>query len=69
MYTTWDQKQSNTQITNIYPITNQNFFFWISNVKILLIIERVSSRVHWGCNHKPKIKSDFLQLAFNPIKF
>ena len=23
VYTTWDRKQSNTEITNIYPITNQ----------------------------------------------
>ena len=24
-------------------------FFFVSNIRILLIIEKVPSRVHWGC--------------------
>ena len=35
---------------------NYNFFFLISNVRILLIIEKVPSRVHWGCTMGAQIK-------------
>ena len=32
------------------------FFFWINNIRILLIIERLPSRVHWGCTMEAQIK-------------
>ena len=32
------------------------FFFWINNIRILLIIERLLSRVHWGCTMGAQIK-------------
>ena len=32
------------------------FFFLISNVRILLIIKKVPSRVHWGCTMGAQIK-------------
>ena len=32
------------------------FFFLISNVRILLIIEKVPNRVHWGCTMGAQIR-------------
>ena len=32
------------------------FFFWISNLRILLIIEKVPSPVHWGCTMGAQIR-------------
>ena len=42
-----------TYFISIPPIP---FFFLISNVRILLIIEKVSSRVHWGCTMGAQIR-------------
>ena len=32
------------------------FFFWISSLRILLIIEKVPSPVHWGCTMGAQIR-------------
>ena len=32
------------------------FFLLISNIRILLIIEKVPSRVHWGCTMGAQIR-------------
>lgn len=38
------------------------FFFFISNVRILLIIEKVPSRVHWGCtNSYENLKNQIIE--------
>ena len=34
----------------------KNFFFGINNVRILLKIERLPNRVHWGCTMGAQIK-------------
>ena len=40
----------------------KSFFFWISNIRILLIIEKVPSRVHWGCtNSYEKLKNQIIE--------
>ena len=32
------------------------FFFWINNIRILLINEKVPNRVHWGCTIGAQIR-------------
>ena len=32
------------------------FFFFINNIRILLIIERLPNRVHWGCTMGAQIR-------------
>ena len=49
-------KFKNKNEMKIIKLTQSDYFFFINNIRILLIIKRLPNRVHWGCTMGAQIK-------------